>query len=124
VALPRKRGGDEFPIDDDRERPRAGGMRQSIAECEDRGMREVEADDQTFILRLSRDEVIVLHETLSRAEWAHDLEVVTLDSEAERSLAAALMLALRPAVPHLGTDEYAPTVRAAEARLTAGPSSE
>lgn len=82
-------------------------------------MREVDVDGAGFLLRLSHDEVIVLHEALSRAEWADDLEVVTLDLGAERSLAEALMLALRPAVTQLGTDEYGASVRAAQGRLAA-----
>jgi len=74
-------------------------------------------DDGGVLLRLSCDEVMVLHEALSRTEWADDLEAVMLEPGAERQVATDLMLALRPGVPHLGTQAYGAALSVAEARV-------
>src|SRR4051812_2660609 len=80
-------------------------------------MDSVVADGDGFVLRLSRDEVIVLYEALGRADFADELECLELRPGAERTVMTDLMLALRPGAPDLGTDGYGPALRAAEARL-------
>jgi hypothetical protein len=84
----------------------------------------VHADQQpsgSWSFILTQDEAVVLQEALGRAEWADDLDSISLDHPAETEVFTRLMLALRAAVPSLGTVHYEETVVQARAAVLEQP---
>jgi hypothetical protein len=63
-------------------------------------------DSGDWLISLSAEEAVTLHELIAFAEWAIELNEIETRDVAERQVLSRLQQALAPLVPRLGTDAY------------------
>jgi hypothetical protein len=71
------------------------------------------SDGRSCRLTLDYAEMVALHEVIVRAEWADELNVIEIRSNAEQLVLSRLQLALAPLVRELGTSDYNAAVESA-----------